>query len=80
MIIKPFGKQILIQPIKEQAILGEVSCRYGKVQAIGDEVEKIKVGEVIAYEAYGLKELTVGKEELVFISEDSDFLLCVLEI
>lgn len=80
MNIIPFSRQILIQPIKEQGILAEVSCRYGTVMAIGDAVEKIKVGQVIAYESYGLKELTVGKEELVFISEDSDFLLCILEL
>lgn len=80
MIVKPFSKQILIKPIINQGILGDISCRYGTVEAIGDDVKKIKVGETIAYEAYGLKELMVDKEELVFISEDSDFLLCVLEI
>lgn len=80
MNIKPFAKQILILPNKEQAILGEISCRYGKVEAIGSDVTKVKIGDTIGYEGYGLKELTVGKEELVFISEDSDFLLCILEL
>lgn len=80
MIVKPIDKQILIKPIVTKGILSEVSCRYGTVEAVGDGVTKIKVGDVIGYESYALKELTVDKEELVFISEDSDFLLCILEL
>lgn len=77
--VKPFAKQILIQPIKKGGILGEVMCEYGKVLEIGDAVKDIKVGDTIGYERYGLKELKVENDDLVFISEDSDFLLCKLE-
>lgn len=80
MKILPIDKQILIKPITNKGILGDVSCRYGTVVAVGDGVTKIKVGNTIGYEAYGLKELMVDKEELVFISEDSDFLLCIIEL
>lgn len=76
----PFAKQILIKPLTTQSVLGETSCRYGTVIEVGEGVTKVKVGDVLGYEAYGLKELQVDKEELVFISEDSDFLLCKLEV
>ena len=80
MIIKPFKNQILIQPITKQAVLGEIQAEYGKVIAIGEGVTKVKVDDVIGYERYGLKELQVESESLVFISEDSDFLLCILNL
>lgn len=80
MKIKPFSKQILIKPIKKGGVLGEVMCEYGEVVEVGDGVSKVKVGQVLGYERYGLKELSVEGDELVFISEDSDFLLCILEL
>lgn len=80
MKIIPLKNQILIQPIKEKAILGEVFCRYGTVVAVGGDVKTVVPGNTIGYESYGLKELTVGKDELIFISEDSDFLLCIIEL
>lgn len=80
MKIKPFSKQILVKPIKKGGVLGEVMCEYGTVIEVGEDVKKVVIGNTIGYERYGLKELLVDKEELVFISEDSDFLLCILEL
>jgi hypothetical protein len=80
MKIIPIGKNILLKPIKEQGVLLEVNCEYSEVIAIGNEVSKIKVGQIIGYEAdYGVNNLEVNKEWLYFIAEDSPFLLCILE-
>lgn len=80
MKVKPFEKQVLIKPITNKGILGDMMCAYGEVLEVGEGVTKIKKGQILGFEKYGLKELIVDKEELVFISEDSDFLLCILEL
>ncbi len=71
----PFPNQIHVKPITSKGILGETQCAYGKVMAIGNNVDNVKLGDVIAYEKYGLKEVTIDKEEVVVIHKDSDFLL-----
>lgn len=81
MKIIPLSKHILIQPIKEKGILTEFNCEYGTVVEVGADVSKVKVGQTIGYESdYGINTLEVNKEKLHFISEDSPFLLCILEL
>lgn len=81
MKVKPIGKNILISPIVEKGVLGTLNCEYGTVVEVGEDVKKIQVGDVIGYESdYGLNFLEVEKQKLVFIGEDSPFLLCKLEL
>ena len=77
-MIKPLGKQVLIKPlIKEQVLIGdEIKCDYGEILEIGDDCKNLKIGDIIGYEKWGLKELEYKEEMLYFILEDSDFLLC----
>ncbi len=78
MDIKPFGNQILIEPIKKEQILvsdNNTLCEYGKVVAIGDEVEKIKVGDIIGHTVWGVNSLDINNERYYFIPEDARFIL-----
>jgi hypothetical protein len=80
--IIPFGKNIYVEPIIQEQVLvsdDEVRCSFGKVLAIGEDVKKIKVGDVVGYEVFGVKRLEVNHKDNFFIPEDSDFLLCNLE-
>lgn len=81
-MIKPFGKNILIKPVKkEQVVMSENSplCEYGEVIAIGSEVEKIKVGETIGFLIWGVNTLEIGEDKHYFVPEDSKFILGTLE-
>lgn len=82
MNIKPFGKNILISPTaKTQVLLSEQGslCEYGKVIAIGDEVQKVKVGDVVGFVVWGIQKLEVDDSTYYFIPESSDFLLGTIE-
>lgn len=81
-MILPIGNQILVKPLVKEQILvsdNELKCDYGIVEAVGEEVTKVKVGQKIGYERWGTKELEVGDETYTFIAETSDFLLCIIE-
>lgn len=78
MEIKPFGNQILIKPVeKKQIILSQSKnfCDYGVVTAIGDKVEKIKVGDTIGYTVWGLNHLEIDGIKHYFVPEDERFIL-----
>lgn len=77
-MIKPFGKQILVQPvIKSQiAVSDNVSlCEYGKVIDIGDDVQKIKVGDEIGFTVWGLNHIEINGIKYYFVLEDTNFIL-----
>jgi len=82
MTIKPFGKNILIQPAARSQVLvsdqGSL-CEYGKVIAIGDEVTKVKVGDNVGFLVWGIQKLDVQDTIYYFIPETSDFLLGFIE-
>lgn len=88
MNIEPFGNQILIEPIKkEQILVSDVGtlCEYGNVIAIGDQVEKIKVGDVIGYTVWGVNSLVIDDgsangKKYYFIPEDQRFVLGKLNL
>lgn len=78
MQIKPYGTNILVQPIVKSQVLVSDSgtlCEYGKVLAIGDEVSKVKVGDEVGFLVWGIQKLEVEGETFYFIPENSDFLL-----
>lgn len=77
-MIKPFGSNVLVKPEqKKQILVSEQGtlCEYGTVEAIGDEVTKIKVGDKIGFLIWGVNKLVVEDETFYFINESSDFIL-----
>lgn len=78
MNIKPFGKNILIQPAARAQVLvsdqGSL-CEYGKVIAIGDEVTKVDVGDTVGFLVWGVQKLDIRDTIYYFIPETSDFIL-----
>ena len=81
--IIPFGKNIYVQPlVKEQVLVSddEVLCTYGTVISIGENVKTIKVGDIIGYDKFGVKDIEVNSVKNYLIPEDSDFLLCTIEL
>ena len=78
MNIKPFGENLIVKPTEKKQILvsdNKSLCLYGEVVAIGEDVKKIKVGDTIIYEMWGLKSPEIDGEKVHFISESSPFLL-----
>ncbi len=76
--IKPFGSNILVKPTKKKQVVVSDSgtlCEYGEVLAIGDEVQKIKVGDIIGFLIWGINSLQIENEKYYFIGETSDFIL-----
>lgn len=76
-MIKPFGKQILIEPQKQKTLLtGDPTLtEYGRVVAIGDKVEEIKVGDVVGFLVWGLNHLDINDTRHYLVYEDDKFLL-----
>lgn len=76
--IKPFGNNMLIAPREASTILKGYEgtlCEYGEVIAIGDDVQIIKVGDIIGFTKWGIKELIINEEKYKFIPEDARFIL-----
>lgn len=81
-MIKPFGKNILIKPEEKKSILSAdqgTLCEYGEVLAVGDEVERIKVGQKVGFLVWGINKLVVEEETFYFLPESSDFILGFIE-
>lgn len=79
---QPFGKNILFQPHSKDKIIGDSSkyFLYGKVLAIGNKVESVKVGDTIGYTQWSLNKLIMAdKSEYFFCKEDDDFILGILK-
>lgn len=76
-MLKPFGRQILIEPVKQKTLLtGENTLtEYGKVIAIGNKVEEIKVGDVVGFLVWGLNHLDIDEVRHYLVYEDDQFLL-----
>ena len=82
MQIKPYSKNILVEPVvKEQILVAEKKslCEYGKVVAIGSEVKDIKVGDIVGYLVLGVSSLEIENKTYYFIPETTDFLLATIE-
>lgn len=82
-MITPFGNQILVEPIERKQMLvsdRKSLCEYGTVIAVGDEVEKIKVGTVIGFTKWGLNEIEINGKTYYFVPEDSRFVLAQLNL
>lgn len=83
MKIKPFGQNILVKPTEKKQILvsdqGSL-CEYGEVIAVGDDVQKVKVGETIGYLVWGISSLEIDGTKHYFVPETSEFILGTLEL
>ncbi len=82
-MIKPFGNNILVKPTeKKQTLVSSQKslCEYGEVIAIGDEVTRIKVGDVIGYTVFGINSLEVNDTKHYLVPETSEFVLAKIEM
>lgn len=87
MIIKPLGKRVLIQEVKQEEVTksgivlpGMASKEKpitGEILAIGNEVSEVKVGEKVIYEKYTGTEVKDGDVEYLLI--DMKNILAVVE-
>ncbi len=87
MIIKPLGKRVLIQEVKQEEVTksgivlpGTASKEkpiIGEILAIGNEVSEVKVGEKVIYEKYTGTEVKDGDIEYLLI--DMKNILAVVE-
>lgn len=87
MIIKPLGKRILIQEVKQEEVTksgivlpGTASKEKpitGEILAIGNEVSEVKVGEKVIYEKYTGTEVKDGDVEYLLI--DMKNILAIVE-
>jgi len=78
MEIKPFGNQILVKPMEKKQLLVSQQknfCDYGTVIAVGDQVEKIKVDDIIGYTVWGMNSLEIDGIKHYFVPEDPRFIL-----
>lgn len=76
--MKPFGNNILIEPVERKQILvseQKSMCEYGKVIAVGSDVQYIQVGDLIGFTIWGINKLKINEKEYYFLPEDSRFLL-----
>lgn len=76
--IIPFGNNILVKPTEKKQILvsdqGSM-CEYGEVIAVGDDVQKIKVGDTIGYTVFGINSLEIDGKKHYFVPETAEFIL-----
>lgn len=87
MIIKPLGKRVLIQEVKQEEVTksgivlpGTASKEKpitGEILAIGNEVSEVKVGEKVIYEKYTGTEVKDGDVEYLLI--DMKNILAIVE-
>lgn len=81
--ITPFGNNILVKPTEKKQILvsdqGSL-CEYGEVMAIGDDVQKIKVGDTIGYTIFGINSLEIDGKKHYFVPETAEFILGKIEM
>ena len=87
MIIKPLGKRVLIQEVKQEEVTksgivlpGTASKEKpitGEILAIGNEVSEVKVVEKVIYEKYTGTEVKDGDVEYLLI--DMKNILAIVE-
>ena len=87
MIIKPLGKRVLIQEVKQEEVTksgivlpGTASKEKpitGEILAIGNEVSEVRVGEKVIYEKYTGTEVKDGDVEYLLI--DMKNILAIVE-
>lgn len=83
MKIIPFGNNILVKPHERETILksaeGSLS-EYGEVIDVGDDVKKIKVGDIIGFTIFGVNALEVDGKKAYLVPEMSEFVLATIQV
>lgn len=80
--IKPFGKNILIEPEERKTVLAMDQgslCEYGRIVAIGNDVQTLRVGETVGFLVWGISKLEIDEKTYYFLPESSDFILGTIE-
>lgn len=76
--LKPCFNNILIQlHVKKQIAVGDKPLigSYGKVMAIGEDVKKVKVGDIIIVRLWGIIDVDVDGMVYHFVPEDPKFII-----
>ncbi len=77
---KPFGTNILVKPTSKEKIIGTTAkyLLYGEVLDVGDEVKKIKKGDIVGWTLFGIEEIEEKDgSKTFFLQENSDFILAI---
>ncbi len=76
--MKPFQRNILVKPTENKLVIGTPSLReYGEVVAVGDLVKTVKVGQIIAYDRFFLKEVDVDGVTYRVVPENDEVILLI---
>ncbi len=77
-MITPFGKNIHFTPNKQKSVLisGQLTDT-GVVVAVGEDVQRVKVGDNIAFNGYGARQVEIDGEDCHFVKEDDDVILSI---
>lgn len=79
--IIPYTNYLCIQPVERKQVLiadsGTLQT-FGKVIAVGEQVEKTKVDDIVAFEMWDLKDIVIDDQKHYFIKEDQA--ICKLEL
>lgn len=75
-MFQPLGKRVLIEEIIEEKkqgilILKDESPKRFKVTAIGDEVKKVSVGDIIVIANFTTSEFKFGEQKYTFLQEEN---------
>lgn len=79
MKIEPMGDMVLIEPIKNKKetdsgfLMTEVENEkpeQGKVFAVGENVKKLKKGDVVVFSPYGPNEITIDNKDYLIAKEE----------
>lgn len=73
----PYKKNILVRPAKKEGVISETAkyWLYGEVIGVGTDVQDIQIGDTVAYDKFGIKDIDRNGEKVFFIKDDSDFIL-----
>lgn len=81
-MIKPFGRNILVEPIQEkQTLVSETPslAQYGIVIEIGKDVINIKKGDKIGFLLWGVNHLEIEGKKYYFVPEQDEFILGTID-
>ncbi len=75
-MLQPLGKRILIQPIIEEKkssvlIIKDETPQTFTVIAVGDDVKKVNIGDIIFIAAFSTAEIKFNNEKHLIVFEDN---------
>ena len=76
----PFGNNILVKPALKDKVIGDKAIYrlYGEVLAVGDEVKKVKKGDIIGWTLFGIEEIVEADgSKIHLVQENPDFILAI---